>query len=144
MRAARQGSFGRVVAALAVIVGLAALGAPSSAGAAGGSQVPIANVNLTCVLAPGVLNVTSTVVADVSLSAPSSVAPGGSIAFTQEQVSLETAESMSIALAGLGASTASGTMPALPVDAPNATPATADLNEPLTFGPTPVTSGTTE
>ena len=139
MRAPGSGwrSLGWLMAAAAVIASLAS---PAASDAAGPSQLP-PQTTLSCVLGPGILNVTGSVPASVSLSAPGSVAPGGSVTFTQPSVTLTLPATWMGAFAGLGGTSISGSMTNLPVDATNASPTSADLNAPLSFSPVSVTGG---
>ncbi len=128
------GRLGAVAAAFGALVAV-----PGAVTASAASQ--IASDSFACVLAPGVLNVQgSATLTAASASAPSFVAPGGSASFTQVSVTLTVPANWSTAEASLGATTITGSMTNLPVDASNATPATADLTAPLSLGPTTIAS----
>src|SRR3954451_14948559 len=81
-----------------------ALATASSPGAAAtGSQVYTDNINLSCVLAPGVLNVAGNVQATLKGTGPTAVSPGATFSLTDVTTSLTTPANWSTSFASLGA-----------------------------------------
>jgi hypothetical protein len=114
--------------------------------AATGSKVYSTNINLSCVLAPGVLNVAGTVNATLTGTGPETVNTGDTFSLTDVTTSLTTPANWSTSFASLGAETTSGAVTNFVLNAAGATPgslnAAAALGSGgLPFGPTAITSG---
>src|SRR3954454_22837105 len=124
-----------------------ALATASSPGvAATGSQVYTATINLSCVLAPGVLNVAGTVQATLKGTGPTAVSPGDTFSLTDVTTSLTTPANWSTSFASLGAETTSGSVTNFVLNAAGATPGSLNAAAALgagglPFGPTAITSG---
>jgi len=131
--------------ALVVVLAVATGAAPSSA--ATGSQVYTANLALSCVLAPGTLNVAGTVDATLQGTGPTSVSPGDVVSLTDVTTSLTTPAAWSTSFASLGATQAEGAVTSFILDTAGGTPASFNAGAALgsaglPYGPAPVVTAT--
>lgn len=130
---------GRTLRASATITALACA---ALLGAAGPAAVAAGNpATLSCVLAPGTLNISATVTLDSgAVVAPASVAPGGTFSVTLTPT-VTVPAAVASDLSSLGIVSATGSVSGLVVNGVNVTPASIALPASIPFATTPVLSG---
>ncbi len=134
--------FAALLPAAVLAAGLIAVASPASSSAASGVTPFDVTTTLSCLAAPGFLNVPAALGVEIKGDAPASVAPGDAVTLTNLTTALTVPSNLVGAFTLLDAVTASGTVTQVPFDITGSSLTSANLaTPPIPFGPLPLVSG---